>query len=80
MVVSLKDTGNKSSSTLVFWITASNMTPINDMNMIIDLVNNLFKDNYNNYDKMRDHFLASNTYCPRTLSLFSSDCDEDYAT
>ena len=50
------------------------------MNMVIDLVNNIFKDNCDNYDKVRDHSLASSMHCPRTPSLFSSDCNEDYTT
>jgi len=56
------------------------MTPTKDMNMVIDLVNNLFKDNCDNYDEVRGRFLASSIHCPRTLSLSSSNCDENYAT
>jgi len=79
MVVLIRDTGNKSSSTSVFQITASNITPTKDMNMVINLVNDLFKDNCDNYDEVRDHSLTSSTHYPRTLSLFSSNCNEDYA-
>jgi len=54
------------------------MTLSGDINMAIDIVNNLFKKSYNNYDKMRDHLITSNTQSPRTLSMFSSECDEEY--
>ena len=47
--------------------------------MVIDLVDDLFKGNCDNYDKVRGCFLVSSMYCLRTLSLFSSHCDEDYA-
>ena len=55
------------------------MTPTKDMNMVIDLVDDLFKGNCDNYDKVRGCSLVSSMYCPRTPSLFSSHCDEDYA-
>ena len=50
------------------------------MNIVIDLVNDLFKDNYNNYDEVKGYFLVSSMHHLRTLSLSSSDCNEDYAT
>jgi len=55
------------------------MTPTNDINMAIN-VDDLFKGNYDNYDEMRGHSLASSMHYPKTLSLSSSDCDEDYTT
>jgi len=56
------------------------MTPTKDMNMVIDLVNDFFKDNCDNYDEVRGRFLASSIHYFRTLSLSSNNCDEDYAT
>ena len=50
------------------------------MNMVINLVDDLFKGNCDNYDEVRDCSLVSSIHCPRTLSLSSSDRDEDYAT
>ena len=47
--------------------------------MIIDSTFNLFKKNYNNYDKIRCCSLMLSTHYPRTLSLFSSECNENYA-
>ena len=56
------------------------MTPTNDVNMVINSVDNLFKDNYDNFDEMRGCSLVSSMHHPRSLSLFSSNCNEDYAT
>ena len=54
------------------------MTFSGDMNIAIDIVDNLFKKSYDNYDKMRGYLITSNTQSPRTLSMFSSECDEKY--
>lgn len=48
--------------------------------MVIDLVNNLFKDNCDNYDEVKGYFLVSSMHHSRTLSLSLSNYDEDYAT
>ena len=48
--------------------------------MIVDPLDNLFKKMGNNFDEVRGRSLALSVYCPRTPSLFSSDCDEDYVT
>ena len=50
------------------------------MNMVIDLVNDLFKDNCDNYDEVKGYFLVSSMYRSRTPSLSLSNYDEDYAT
>jgi len=50
------------------------------MNMVINLVDDLFKGNCDNYNEVRGRSLVSSTHRPRTLSLSSNDCDEDYAT
>jgi len=57
----------------------SNMTLSGDMDMVIDNVIDLFKKNCDNYGKVRDCTMASNTQSLRTLSMSSSDYDEDYA-
>jgi len=48
--------------------------------MNIDIVNDLFNSGCNNYNEVRGHTMTSNTHSPRTLSIFLSKCDEDYAT
>lgn len=56
------------------------MPPNNIMNMIVNLANDVFEKNCNIHDKVRGCFLIHSTHHPRTLSLFSSECNEDYAT
>ena len=50
----------------------------------IHLVNSLYYTKpslfCDNYDKMRGHIITSNTHSLRTISLSSSECDEDYTT
>ena len=48
--------------------------------MVIDPVNDLFKNICDNFDEVRDHSLTSSIHHPRTLSLSSSECDKDYVT
>ena len=50
------------------------------MNMVINLVNDLFKDNCDNYDEVKGYSLVSSMHHSKTLSLFLSNCDENYAT
>lgn len=55
------------------------MSPNNDINMIIDLTFDLFKKNCNNYDEVRNCFLLLSVHHSKSLFLFSSECDKDYA-
>ena len=71
--------GNKSLFTSATHTSTSNMTLSGDIDMVIDNVIDLFKKNCNNYDKVRGFMIVSNTQSPRTLSMSSSNCDEDYA-
>ena len=80
MVAPIREIGNITSSTSVLWFTTLNIFPTNDVNMVIDSIDNFFEKNCDNYDKVRDHSLVSSIYCPRTLSLSSSNYDKDYAT
>jgi len=50
-----------------------------DIDMAIDIVDDLFKFNHNNYDKVRGHSITSDTHSPRTLSMFSSKYDKEYS-
>jgi len=45
--------------------------------MIVNLLNNLF-DISNNFDKVRDCFLALSAHRPRSPLISSSKCDEEY--
>ena len=55
------------------------MTPTSNMDMIIDSINDLFKSNCNNYDKVRGCSLAFSTHSSRSLSMSLSECDEKYS-
>ena len=47
--------------------------------MAIDIVDDLFKFNHNNYDEVRDRSIAPNIPSPRTLSMFSSKYNKKYS-
>ena len=79
MVVPIRDFGNKLLSTSAIHTSASNMTLSGDIDMAIDIVDDLFKFNHNNYNEVRDRSIASNIPSPKTLSISSSKCDEEYS-
>ena len=54
------------------------MTLSDNMDIVIDNIIYLFKKNCNNYNKVRGHTMTSNIQSSKTLSMFSSDCNEDY--
>jgi len=56
------------------------MTLTNNTDMNIDIVNNLFNSDCNNYNEVRGYTMTSNTHSSRTISISSSKCNEDYAT
>jgi len=80
MIMLIRNFGNITSPTVAICSTTSNMSPNNNMNMIIDSANDFFKKNCDIHDKVRGCSLVHCTYCPRTLFLSSSKCDKDYAT
>jgi len=80
MVALIRDFGNKFCSFSAFHTPESNMTHSSDINMTSEIVNVILKSACDNYDKVRGHTMTSNTHSPRTASLFSSKCDEDYTT
>jgi len=55
------------------------MTLSGNIDMNIDIVNDLFKKNCDNYNKVRDHSITSNVQSSRTPSILSSKCDEEYS-
>jgi len=77
MVVLIRELVDKSLSNTTKTLLMKKMSPNNDVEMVIDLVDDLF-NNCDNYDE--GHTLVSNTHHPRSPSLFSSDSKEDYAT
>ena len=79
MVAPIRDFGNKFLSTSATRTSASNITLSDDIDIVIDNVNDLFKNNCDNFDKVRGHSMTSNMQSPRTLFMFSSKCDEEYS-
>jgi len=80
MVAPIRDFGNKFCSISVFHTPESNMTHFSNIDMTSEIVNDILKNSCDNYDKVRGRTMTSNTYSPKTVSLFSSECDEDYTT
>jgi len=56
------------------------MASNDDINMAVDSFNNLFKNISDNFDEVRGRSLVLSTYSPRTPSMSSSNCDENYPT
>jgi len=80
MVTPIRDFGNKLCSITAFHTLASNMTHTSDIDMTSDIVNNILKSGYDNYDKVRGRIMTSNIYSPGASSMFSSKCNEEYTT
>jgi len=53
------------------------MNSSQDINMVIDLLENLF-DIGDNYDEIRDRSLEMSIYKPRSSSILSSKCNKEY--
>ena len=56
------------------------MASNNNINMVVDPLDNIFKKIGDNFDEVRDCSLKLSVYCPKTPSLSLSDCNENYAT
>ena len=56
---------------------SNNLTPNSNINMIINLFDNIF-DISDGFEERRDHFLLLHIYRPRSPSISSSKCSEDY--
>ena len=81
MVVSIRNIGNISLSTIAFHTIVSNIASINNIDMVVNLfIDDLIYSNCNNRDKVRGHTLASSIYSSRTLSMFLSKSNEEYLT
>ena len=76
MIALIRDIGNKFLSTSATHTSVSNMTLSSDMNIVIDNVDDLFKNNCNNFDEVRSCLMTPNTQSLRTPSISSSN--EEY--
>ena len=63
MVAPIRDFGNITSSTVALCSTTLNMSLNNNTNMIVDSIDDLFKNNCDNFDEVRGRSLALSTHC-----------------
>jgi len=80
MVAPIRDFENITTSTSAIHSTTVNMSPNNVSNMEVDSFDDIFTKACDNCDEVRGRSLVLSAHHSRTLSLSSSDCDEDYAT
>jgi len=73
MVVSIRELGNITLSATTLCSSTYNMAPIQDIDMAIDSVNDLFTG-----DKVKDCPLALSVHKSRSLLIFSSKSDKEY--
>ena len=78
MVVPIRDIGNKFCSISALSTSTANMTYTSDMDMVIDNVNAMSKNNYNNYNEVRSYMLTPNSQRFRFLSMSSKLSKEEY--
>jgi len=76
--VLIRDFRNITTSTSAIHFTTVNMSSNNVLNMEVDSFDGIFTKACDNCDEVRGCSLTLSAHYPRTLSLFSSDCDEDY--
>ena len=77
MVAPIRELGNITLSTATTCSTTNNMASIQDIDMVVDPLDNLF-DIGDNFDEVRGRSLALSAHRPRSPSISSSDCDEEY--
>ena len=73
----IRKLGNILSSTIVTSSNSSIMDSSQDINMVINLLENLF-DIGDNYDEVRGRSLEISAHKPRSLSILPSKCDKEY--
>jgi len=76
MVAPIRELGNIILSTAITCSTTNNMALIQDIDIVVDLLDNLF-DIDNNFDEIRDYSLALNAHKPRSPLISLSDCNEE---
>ena len=79
MVVPIRDPGNKFFSALTTYSKALNMTLSSNVDMAVDSDNILFNNFCDNFDKVRGWSMTSDKQGTRTLSISSSECNEEYS-
>ena len=77
MVSPIRELGNITLSAITTSSNTSDMASSQDINMVVDLLDNLF-DIGNNYDEVRDHSLEMSIHKLRSFSILLSKCDKEY--
>ena len=77
MVAPIRELVNITLSTTTKAHITNNMALIQDIDMVVDSLDNLFNIG-NNFNKVRGCSLVLSTYRPRSLSISSSECGEEY--
>jgi len=77
MVALIRELGNITLSTSAIHSTTNNITPIQDSDIVFELLDNL-QSLDDKFDEVRGHSLALSTHRPRSPSMSSSECDKKY--
>ena len=77
MVVPIRELANITYSTTIMAKISNNSTPNSDINMVIDLEDNIYNIG-NSFEEKRGHSLSFSMHKPRSPSISSSKCSEDY--
>ena len=77
MVVPIRELANITLSATVIANNSNNIAPIQDIDMVVDPLDNLF-DIGDKFDEVKGRFLALSTHRPRSPSISSSECTEEY--
>ena len=77
MVAPIRELGNITLSAITTSSNTSNMASSQDINMVVNLLDNLF-DIGNNYNKVRSHSLEMSAHRSRFPLILSSECNEEY--
>jgi len=75
--VPIRELANITHFTTAMANISNNLTPNSDINMVIDPEDNIY-DIGNGFEEGRGHSLSLSMYKPRSLSISSSKCSEDY--
>ena len=77
MVVPIRELANITHSTFSIANISDNLTPNSDINIVIDLVDNIFNIG-NGFEDGRGCSLLFSMHKPRSPSISSSKCSKDY--
>ena len=77
MVAPIRELVNITHSTTAMANISNNSTPNSDINMVIDPEDNIY-DIGNSFEEGRGHSLSFSMHKPRSPSISSSECSEDY--